>query len=82
MKRETAFKIPDTSGTTEDFVWATNEQAKQRAVSLYHISSIVEKHGGTLEIDTATDTLNITVPEKKRVACAQEIEKHMAAVSR
>ena len=81
MRQETPWNIPDTSGAAEDFVWSTNERAKQRAVSLYHIRSIVKKHGGTLEIDTATDTLNITVPEKERIACAQEIEEHMGARS-
>ena len=81
MRQETAYKTPDTLGAAEDFVWSTNERAKQRAVSLYQIQSIVEKHGGTLEIDTATDTLNITVPEKERIACAQELEEHVGAMS-
>ena len=82
MRQETAGKIPDTLGAAADFVWATNERAKQRALSLYHIRSIVEKHGGTVEIDMATDTLNISVPEKERIACAHEIEEHMGAMSR
>jgi dihydroxyacid dehydratase/phosphogluconate dehydratase len=35
----------------------------------------VEKHGGTIEMDLATGTLNIDVSEKELVTCAQEIEK-------
>ena len=81
MRQESYCNVPHTLGQADDYVWATNEQAKQRAMSLYHIRSIVEKHGGTLEIDVATDAINIAVPENERVACAQEIEEHMGAIS-
>ena len=49
-------------------------------VSLFVIRSIVEKHGGTVEIDLATDTIHIDVPEKEQIACAQEIEEQVGAL--
>jgi sensor histidine kinase regulating citrate/malate metabolism len=51
-----------------------------RATALYLIRSIVEKHGGTIEMDLATDTINIDVPEKERVACTQEIEEQVGTM--
>lgn len=64
----------------EDYVWATSEKAKLRALSLYLIRSIVERHGGTIDVDLATDTINIDVPEKEKAACAQEIEEQVGAM--
>ena len=64
----------------DDYVWATSEEAKLRALSLYRIRSIVERHGGTVEIDTATETININVPDNEKVACAQEIEEQVGTV--
>ena len=58
----------------EDFVWATNEEARRRALSLYMIRSIVEKYKGTAQIDAASDTININVPKEDQAACAHEIE--------
>ncbi|UCG81764.1 MAG: hypothetical protein JSV60_05695 [Desulfobacterales bacterium] len=49
-------------------------------MSLYLIRKIVERHGGTLNTDLATDTINIDVPEKDRAACAQEIEEQIGAM--
>ena len=51
------------------------QKAEPRATALDLIQSIVEKHGGTIEMDLATGTLNIDVSEKELVTCAQEIEK-------
>ncbi len=50
------------------------EKAQLRATSLYLIQSIVERHGGITEIDLATNTLNIDVPEGEEAVCAQEID--------
>jgi hypothetical protein len=61
----------------EEYVWATSEKAKLRALSLYLIRSIVEKHGGTIVVDLGTDTINIDVPEQEKAACAQEIEEQV-----
>ena len=65
----------------EDFVWATNEQARLRALSLYVIRSIVQKHGGNMEIDMTTNAVEISVPEKDRAACAREIEENIGSLS-
>ena len=64
----------------EDYVWATSQKSKLRALSLYLIRSIVEKHGGTIKIDLATDTINIDVPDQEKDACAQEIEEQVGTM--
>jgi hypothetical protein len=61
-------------------VWATSEETRLRALSLYIIRSIVEKHGGTIEIDIKTNTIDIDVPERKRLVCAQEIHEKVASL--
>jgi hypothetical protein len=88
MKRESNWDKPVLSDTdceaqsraSEGFVWATSEQARLRALSLYVIRSIVEKHGGTVDIDLATDTINIDVPKAEEVACAKEIEEQVGSM--
>lgn len=60
-----------------DFIWSTSEKAKLRAMSLYLIRSIVESHVGSIEVDLATDTINIDVPDEEEIACAQEIEEQV-----
>jgi hypothetical protein len=62
------------------YVWSTSEKSKLRALSLYIIQSIVERHGGSIEIDLATDTINIDLPKQEKVACAQEIEEQVGAM--
>jgi hypothetical protein len=75
--RSDPFKAAQEKRVAEDYVWATSEKTKLRALSLYLIRSIVERHGGTIEVDLGTDTINIDVPEKKKAACAQEIEEQV-----
>ena len=52
-------------------------KAQLRATALYLIQSIVEKHEGIIETDLATNTIDIIVPEKEEVACAEEIEEQI-----
>jgi len=86
MKHEGCWETWDTSPRAEgqhaggDYVWATSEKTRFRTLSLYLIRSIVEKHGGTVNIDLATDTIDIDVPEKEKHACAQEIEEQVGAM--
>ena len=86
MTHKTPWKTSDTLRSVDDervaadYVWATSQKSKLRALSLYLIRSIVEKHGGTINIDLATDTINIDVPEQEKDACAQEIEEQVGAM--
>jgi hypothetical protein len=64
----------------EDYVWATSEETRLRALSLYLIRSIVERHGGTIDVDLATDTINIDIPSKEQTACAIEIEEQVGSM--
>ena len=86
MKHEECWKTSGTSPQAEHqhiasgYVWATSEKTRFRTLSLYLIRSIVEKHGGTVNIDLATDTINIDVPEQEKDACAHEIEEQVGAM--
>jgi sensor histidine kinase regulating citrate/malate metabolism len=71
-----------TKTRTGDIGWSKAEKAQLRATSLYLIRKIVERHGGTLEMDLATNTIDIKVPEKERVACAREIEEQVSSMCR
>jgi hypothetical protein len=66
----------------EGFVWSTGEQSRLRALSLYLIRSIVKKHGGTVDVDLATDTISIDVPEKEQFDCAREIDEQVGRLCR
>jgi len=63
-----------------DYIWSTSEKALLRATTLYLIQSIVGRHGGSVDIDLATNTINIDVPKNEQVACAQEIEEQVGAM--
>ena len=68
----------DVTAIAEDVVWSTSEETRLRTLSLYFIQTIVEKHGGTINIDLGSDTIHIDVPEENQMACAQEIEEKVA----
>lgn len=70
----------DATEIAENSVWATSEKCRLRTLSLYVIRSIVERHGGTIDIDLATDTINIDVPVKEQSACAVEIEEQVGSI--
>jgi hypothetical protein len=55
------------------------QKAQLYATAFYLIRSIVEKHGGTVEMDLATDAIKICVPQKEGVACAKKIEEQLGA---
>lgn len=67
----------DAANTAASFVRATSEETRLRTLSLYLIQSIVERHGGTVAVDLATDTINIDVPPQEEAACALEIEEQV-----
>jgi sensor histidine kinase regulating citrate/malate metabolism len=64
----------------EYYVWSTSEKSKLRALTLYVIQSIVERHRGSVEIDLATDTINIELPDEEKAACAREIEEQVGTI--
>jgi hypothetical protein len=59
----------------EDYVWATSQESKRHALSLSLIGSIVHKHGGTVQIDPETQSINIDVPDEGKLACAEELSR-------
>ena len=91
MREHYYWHAPDTSGLSweddaarmaEDYVLSSSEKSKARATSLFIIQSIVARHGGTVEIDLATYTLNIDLPPEEQVACAREIEEQVGYMCR
>ncbi len=64
----------------EDYIWSTSEKARLRAFSLYLIRTIVERHGGTIDIDLATNTIDIDVPAKEQTACTLEIDQQVGSM--
>ena len=60
---------------------STGQKAELRATAMFVIRSIVERHHGTMDMDLATNTININVPEQEEVACAEEIEEQVGTMS-
>ena len=91
MRKQTYWHTPhpldmteenDAARISEDYVWSSSEKSKARATSLFIIQSIVARHGGTVDIDLATDTLNINVPPEEQLACAKEINGQVGSMCR
>ncbi|MGD8513230.1 MAG: hypothetical protein PVG85_04695 [Deltaproteobacteria bacterium] len=57
-----------------------SEKSRIRTLSVHIMRSIAERHGGTVEKDVLTDTIDIWVPESERAVCAQEIQAHVCAM--
>ena len=49
----------DEKALAEEFVWATSEELRRQAVSLYLVQSIAQKHGGHARIDFSNHLLDI-----------------------
>ena len=64
----------------QEFVWATTEEGRLRALSVYMIRSIVERYSGTIEFDSTNDTISISVPKEDHAVCTQEIQKRLGRV--
>ena len=86
MKRQSynkaSYQAPqgDEKDKPEHYVWSTSEKSRLRALSLYVIQSIVERHRGSIKINLATDTINIDLPDEEKVACAREIEEQVGTM--
>jgi hypothetical protein len=86
MQRENDTNPPEgmnaagVEGEAQDRFWAARQQVRLQALSLFIIRSTVEKHGGNMEVDLASDCINISVPEKEKAACVREIEAQLGAI--
>jgi hypothetical protein len=79
-KETERLSLADTRGPTQDPSGSAGEQVRLRALALFIIRSTAEKHGGTAQIDLATDSINIDIPEKEKAACVREIEAQLRAI--
>jgi hypothetical protein len=71
LHEDCLLSIPD------DCVCGRGKVVMLRALKLYVVRSTAQKHGGTMEVDLATDTVNINVPKKEMAACTKEIAKQL-----
>jgi hypothetical protein len=61
----------------ESVVWATNEESRQQGISSYLIRSIAQRHGGDAHIDFLRQSIDINVPDEKKIACTREIQEKL-----
>ena len=59
----------------QDYVWATNALSKRQGMSSYLIRSIAQRHGGDAHIDFFRQSVDINVPDEKKIACTREIQE-------
>ena len=64
----------------EEFVWSTSEHVRLRALQVYLIRSVVERYGGSVDVNLLTGAIQVDVPIDQQGACAEEIEKKMGAI--
>ena len=57
------------------------EKARFHFLNLCFVRFVVEKHGGTMEIDRATQTAYIRAPQSKRAVCAHVVWEQMKTIS-
>ena len=57
------------------------EKARFHFLNLCVVRFVVEKHGGTMETDPATQTAYIRVPQSKRAVCAHVVEEQINTIS-
>ncbi len=51
------------------------EKGRSRFLLLSLIRTVVEKHGGDMEIDEENNTFTVTIPESRKAGCFQELEE-------
>jgi hypothetical protein len=57
------------------------EKARFHFLSLCSLRFVVEKHGGIIEIDPATQTAHICAPESKKAVCTHAVEEQIKIIS-
>jgi hypothetical protein len=65
----------DDRAVAESYVWATNAESKRQGMSSYLIRSIAQRHGGNAHVDLMEQSINIHVPNEKKLACTKELEE-------
>jgi len=66
--------LANTTDTTEMF----SERARVHALFTCILRPVVEKYGGTIEIDPATQSPIISIPQRTKVACFEELGELLA----
>jgi len=73
--------LADHIAEDECMVWSTSAQSTAQAKGLWMIRAIVDKYGGTVEIDIQNNLLNIDFPDsvsaEDEAKCALEVEEAM-----
>ena len=65
----------DDRAAAEAVVWATSEESRRQGISSYLIRAIAQRHGGDAHIDFFTQSIDINVPNEKKIACTREIQE-------
>jgi len=65
----------DDISVAESFVWATSKGSRRQGVHSYLIRSIAQRHGGDAHVDFFKRSIDINVPDEKKLACNREIEE-------
>ena len=66
--------LPNITDTTE----MLSERARVHALFACVLRPVVEKHGGTIEIDPGTHQPIISIPQTTKVACFEELGELLA----
>lgn len=51
------------------------EKGSSHFLLLSLVRTVVEKHGGSMEIDQKTNSFTVTISESQKAACFRELEK-------
>ena len=62
------------------FVWGSSPESKREAASVYVIHAIAKKYHGKAEVDLASHSIDIQVPDEQKAACLKEIEEKTGMV--
>jgi hypothetical protein len=69
------YKANMNASELNDFIWGSNAEAKQDALSVYLIHAIAEKYHGNATVNFDTKAIDINVPDSEKTACLAEIEE-------
>ena len=52
-----------------------SEKGPSYFLFLWTIRGVLEKHGGSMQIDRNTNTIVLRIPQAKKAACCEELER-------